>query len=288
MRSGDRGNFRKIIDWSLVGLIVILCAIMIWYVSARNAKYDQRADYYAANHASETDGAIERECVGADIPAIRKCIEEKVRAEQESQRAEYDLATQQAMSDWAFGVLVISFITLLATVAGVVYVRNTLLETRRLGEAQTRAYLSVADFKSRVVGAENACISVEVTFKNTGQTPARNVRTNLAWASDPPPFKEELHRTTIANSEGRGSIAAGMAFFGAIRTDRFQNDPNQSLTATQIADVVHGTSKFWLYGLLEYDDVFGHQHRTRFRYEMNVEHASNVGFSPCLVGNEED
>lgn len=105
MPRGDRRNFRTIVNWSLVGLIVILCAIMIWDVSARNAKYDRRADYYAANHASEADGAIERECVGTDITAIRKCIEEKVRAEQESQRAEYDLATQQAMSDWAFGSL---------------------------------------------------------------------------------------------------------------------------------------------------------------------------------------
>ena len=80
-----------------------------------------------------------------------------------------------------------------------------------------------------------------------------------------------------------------MPFFGSVRTDKFKGDSEKSLTHAQIGQVVSGEAIFWVFGVIEYNDVFAREvRRTRFRYMMNLDtHANNIGFSPCKAGNEE-
>lgn len=258
MPVGDRGNVRTIVMWSFVGLLIILCAIMIWDVSARNANYDQRADYYSANHASETKSAIERECVSTDVSAIRKCIEEKVRAEQESQRSEHDLSAQQAMADWAFGVLVVSFVTLLATVAGVVYVRNTLLETRRIGERQVRAYIGVVEASIR--GTNTASPTIRVKIKNAGQSPAYKVAIRTGYVvnfTGPPRYRD----TSTEKIERGFDIGPGQEVHHPIYV-------HELIWTVAKASVINKGGRFFVFGWIYYEDAFEAAREALFRFEF--------------------
>jgi len=104
-----------------------------------------------------------------------------------------DLAAQNTMALWTMVVGIAAVISLGVTTAGVIAVWRTLEQTRkaveatsagtqamqeaaqqaeRIGQAQTRAYISVS-------GAEyiheKRDLFIEVRLKNTGQSPARNV-----------------------------------------------------------------------------------------------------------------
>ncbi|MEI8700043.1 MULTISPECIES: hypothetical protein [unclassified Mesorhizobium] len=259
MPDGDRGSVRTIVTWFFVGLLLILCAITIWDVSARNAKYDQRADYNAANHASETESAIERECVGADVSAIRKCIEEKVRAEQESKRSEYDLSAQQAMADWAFGVLAVSFVTLLATIAGVIYVRNTLLETRRLGIIETRAYVGVTDIS--IEGTDTASPTIIISIKNAGSSPAHKIAItsgyNLNFVGHDPRSDLTKDRTVRGFDIGPGQDFNHPVFI-------FHMVWKMSKSTME-----NGAGRFFVYGRIDYSDAFDNPRETAFKFEYH-------------------
>ena len=286
MPDGDRGFVSSTIKACLVGLILLACGIAIWDISARNTRYDQRADYRAGQHASNAQDSIERECVGTPA-AIKECVEKHIRAQHESQRAEHDLSAQQAMADWALGVLAVSFVTLLATVAGVMYVRWTLHETRRIGQAQVRAYMTVGDFSGYVNDKDGEPkMGMHLVCTNTGQSPALNVRSKVGWASDPPPFNEEWHATSAINSAVRSSVGAGASINTKAATNKHKGDPNHSLTRSQIVDVIEGRSIFWAFGVIDYDDVFGRGHRMRFRYQMRFEDGKAAGFTPCEEGDK--
>ncbi|WP_411816769.1 hypothetical protein [Hyphococcus sp. DH-69] len=94
---------------------------------------------------------------------------------------ESDLLAQERMAFWtkAIGVftaigLGILFVTFAAT-------RDAVVETRKIGEAQTRAYLSVID--AEIVDPEfsDFAFDVIVTIKNFGQSPAFQFR----WLAEP-------------------------------------------------------------------------------------------------------
>lgn len=203
-----------------------------------------------------------------------------------------DLAAQQSMAESTNWMNWAAWAGVIFTVAGVFLVWRTLIATqdtvavtRKIGEAQTRAYLSVLDFESEVTGNPEPKITVKITLKNFGQTPARNVRFNVAWASGPPPFPAELHKKVITDADGRGSIGPGMEFFAGVATHVF-SEKDKTMSHDEIGKILDGKSKFWIFGVIEYDDVFGSEHRTRFRHYMYI-YNGNVGFSPCAEGNEE-
>jgi len=108
------------------------------------------------------------------------CVWREIKAERNEERAEYDLQAQQDMAVWALGMLFVSMFGLLATIVGVVYVALTLRETRRIGEAQVRAYLSV---ESASYVAYPNLFEVTIVVKNSGNSPARQLKmlNDLSW-----------------------------------------------------------------------------------------------------------
>ena len=96
-----------------------------------------------------------------------------------------DLAMQTNMALAAWGVLVVSagtgaaslvliYSTLKAAQRSALAAEDTVRETRRIGEAQTRSYLTV---KSAEMTVAQGTIRVDYYFRNSGQTPARDIRT---------------------------------------------------------------------------------------------------------------
>jgi hypothetical protein len=127
---------------------------------------------------------------GGEIVADMSCVIEQNKAERDHQYADADLKTQQEMAEWALAML-------MATSIGVIYVGLTLEATRaavreakkatdaamhaanitrEIGEAQVRAYLTVAHAMIRF---EDRTPRLFLTIRNAGQSPARNIRISI-------------------------------------------------------------------------------------------------------------
>lgn len=121
---------------TVLGLLLALVLLSgftwaVWSIAALNARDALNAERRADQHAAEAQQTIERACAGLEPPALTKCIEEIVKASQEAERSEYDLAAQEAMARWAGWMVAVTGLTFLITGLGVFLVWSTLLETRR-------------------------------------------------------------------------------------------------------------------------------------------------------------
>ena len=106
----------------------------------------------------------------------------------------YDLKAQQDMSEWTYALLWVGVLGLIATVIGIAFVYENLRETRRMtiatreiGEAQSRAYLTIVKIKFSGDGigldyvAGDLWILGTILVKNIGQTPAYGLQVTQNW-----------------------------------------------------------------------------------------------------------
>ena len=118
------------------------------------------------------------------IVAALQAANNKTESPEEKDRANRDLAAQEQIAAWAPAVFWVALAELIVTSAGVVIVWMTLQaawedisESRRIGQAQVRAYVSikavVVDFMTDFVPGL-AVARINIVAKNHGQSPARN------------------------------------------------------------------------------------------------------------------
>lgn len=126
-------------------------------------------------------------CVDTEPTALRECVVKAAEAAQSQSEARQDLYAQQDMSKWAFLMMIISGLTFLATLLGIVWIRDTLIETRRavkaaddavsvtreIGQTQIRAFVVISEPKFSLF---NGNPMFRFVISNTGQSPARSVQ----------------------------------------------------------------------------------------------------------------
>jgi hypothetical protein len=121
---------------------------------------------------------------------------------------------------------------------------------------------------------------IVLNWKNSGQTPARRV---VSWAQMNviEPINEDRLivpqlQESFYNNLGGGATGNKSFWFG------------RALTATEIADVIAGTRAIYLFGRIEYRDVFGTKRFTdfRFRYTGKFPPVPGAMLSICEKGNE--
>ncbi|EAQ24335.1 hypothetical protein ROS217_08795 [Roseovarius sp. 217] len=140
--------------------------------------------YHTSRYAAHATNQIEQSCLISDLSNFSKCVAEIINSTNEDQRAQDDLEAQTEMALWAFWMLVATVIVALITGLGVIFVWQTLkatqrmaTDTREIGQAQTRAYLSITGakyFRNGRPGREGHNY-VRLTIHNSGNSPARNV-----------------------------------------------------------------------------------------------------------------
>lgn len=150
------------------------------------------------------------------------------------------------------------------------------------GKRQLRAYLTID-------GARASCISTvtnikpQVVIKNVGQTPAYSVRACVcienAPRSDPPPITKLVPFISDAVIGPGSSIELGCA-------------PIQ-LTVPEFEAVRSGGNAIFVWGRVEYKDVFGQLHYLTYRdASLNFRSEPNgpawFDLSPTEAGNEAD
>lgn len=176
------------IEWSVIALGFVLYCAMFYSAGGLDAGNNARAERYAAQYKADAPQRVQRECarkVGADLA---KCAVEIVDASREQQHSESDLAAQWQAANWVLWATIIGAIQLVFSGLGLIALLRTIhqgreglqaakdaiSETKRIGEAQTRCYLSGASAKMGYLTTGE--FWVECLIRNTGQSPARNVK----------------------------------------------------------------------------------------------------------------
>lgn len=229
----DRFRVGDYAHWVIAALFFALWSILLWNLATQKAYYRANTEYLASAAAQQPQRSVAEACSSEDTTAaIVECAEREVVARRDIQRAEYDLAAQQEMADWALGAILVNSLALLAAIVGIFYVRNTLNENRSAsaaaiataGEAkrsnellrensvaERRAWLSIESVRALhpTEFAENGFVfSIEVAVKNLGATPAKNavvsVKTYYGQGSATPfaeaeaNFKDSLRKNPLS------------------------------------------------------------------------------------------
>jgi hypothetical protein len=200
-----------------------------------------------------------------------------------------DLAAQEATATFTFWIVVIALAQTIVAGIGIVYIRRTIRqgqaglklaretkdETIRIGEAQTRAYLSVVradlllDRKKRF-WADTPSTDLTLHLHNSGETPAVNVSyycsagvstwRNIGVVPDTDTVPNHEFITNIPPGDVSKIEAVGYGISLHLRAvmarwKEFTQD-------TPIGDA----PILLVYGVVFYEDVFGNTFRSRFGF----------------------
>lgn len=132
-------------------------------------------------------------------------------------------------------------------------------ETRRIGEAQVRAYISVEPMSFGTPDPRRRSFLVPIKFRNTGTTPARN-------------FSFQVKFFVALHADGTAVVPHFDADFPAVEETDFQlggSAENVSDIATELLSeedrkliARHTTHRLYIVGRVSYVDVFNKSHVT--------------------------
>jgi len=206
-----------------IGLFVLAVATVIagFILGHQLGEEFGNAEYSAAYHEQYATDKIKNECLTGELVGreLHDCIEKSVVTSYEHHTAYANLQAQERIANWAAIVGVITGIGVLATFIGIIFIKLTLDETRaavraannatkttrklgeaqaRLGRAQVRAYLSLADVQVTLDPGDpggtmtvipekhltdglgsGVCPSFIFIVKNSGGSPAKGVSSTV-------------------------------------------------------------------------------------------------------------
>ena len=251
-------------------------------------------DHQSAYATHQTAKDHYRECIGeSSVEDALKCYEVAYNTDREQERAEEDLDAQREMANWAEGMLwatvFIGSVTAAVTAFGVWFVYKTLgatketlrttqdmaLDQRRIGEAQTRAYISVnpifEDFDAETP-------SLKFKWENVGQTPAKDFQ--LVYELQIVPYGLSV-KSFFKNRKFTPKSDVGKGQSGKLIIEAKKNVPEnwfQLLVKNEIS--LQAT------GIMIFRDVFGRRKYTTFRYITVRRDDETVAVIPSPKGNK--
>jgi hypothetical protein len=283
--SGSNRNERlaSVAKYGGAVIALLVFVIMAWQMSAQIAKNRTYAERNTYHYAKVTHDEIESTCVNGPSAAIANCVEQIVKASEETKRAEYDLQAQRDMSEWSFWALVVGGLGIVFTAVGIWFVRENLIEMQRqraisesaveaardantvardIGRVQVRAYISVK-YAEMLVCKEGRPAEVRVWYENTGMTPAKNITTNVGVTLVSTSFERFPNPFGSENLSSSGDLGAGHLEYA----HRVTKEP---LTTKDIESLATNKKTIVAAGEIEYSDVFGDEWRVDIAVADNI------------------
>jgi hypothetical protein len=241
-------------------LFVGLIAFAMWSFKSieeyQKANSDNRQEI--SSYKQETGEQYAKACLEEDraVSAWAYCIVNSIDASRNAQRSNYDLKAQQEMAVWAYSLLlltiggfVISVVGLAALFLSLAQTRTAIKDTRDIGEAQVRAYMSEKRTSIGWLDWEVGGFTFMNIWQNTGQSPAlgciayvdHKIADFDAAEDFISPFTERPRSAKVGNA-----CASGGKFIGE----------GQSINGTTTERLEKKQSKLIIYSAVEYTDVF--------------------------------
>lgn len=235
---------------------------------------------FASKYYSERtdDGAADEDCAAKpEYASIKECVERQANAAREAKKGEYDLAAQQEMAYWTPWAFLGSVVTAFIALIGVAYVHETLLETRRIGQAQVKAYLTVTGGSYEIWGND---LRIEIFIRNVGASPAKSVHSKtIATISLQDDSRIDITTRWCSDipSQGDGIVMGTL------------NAPNDQ-GSKRFFEYVGRRLGFGIEGVVVWNDVFDMRNEQPFRltsdYERTEEGIDIGALRPRVIGDE--
>jgi hypothetical protein len=251
-----------------LGIVALFSFISAWgwlsYLEYQNQHNKQRES--VTQYKVETVEQYFDVCIKEDtsIVNISKCFSQSIDANRNAQRSQYDLQAQQDMAEWAYALFLLTMAGLIVSVAGLIFLfwslrqtRTAIKDNREIGEAQTRAYIYVADVV--IVRRPNNNIQAVISFSNTGQTPAKKVTYAIERIGLFSAGEDEV-------SFGDGSPESYHEIDDlAPSHSKFYKTPHKSFTLSDAENLKSREISVYVWGVVKYADVFGKKFEIGFR-----------------------
>lgn len=190
--------------------------------------------------------------------------------------AELDLVQQMVMAHWA----IVSALLAILALIGVLY---TFRETHRLGKLQSRAYLSITKTDVTVF-KDGKKFEAKIEIRNTGQTPAKDVRLRSTTTLIQIPTTRKL-----TEEAGRPPKNNPRFPLGADCPITVRSSHDQILNPPLIANIKAGRMAVIVIIKTDYVDVFGESQSEDFQLICHLENAVEggalAGYSDEMISN---
>lgn len=298
-------------DFAFVGLIVLVFALLQLTVIFSQYAYEQDDTYAYEKCAEQQLNYAKPPAVpNSESPEIIESQKSSPsdRSSNEPENEKYtepnwcDLAAQQSMANSTRWAMYAAWVAAVFTVIGIALIfgtlyftartldeardttkaaKDTIVATEKAAKRQLRAYVSVE--KSHLEVKDDNTFEVVITMLNSGQTPAKSVRT---WFS--------IHPRILPTGEFEGFPETEFTSHGLI----LGRDVRYHLTRqVPILKELHSTEQFvaglterkfgaFAWGKVKYLDIFGDEWETEFR--LVTGHRRKDGrwpMTPCAEGN---
>lgn len=187
-------------------------------------------------------------------------------------REEEDLQAQRDMAEWAAWAVIVGIGSMMLTALGVFLVWQTLKETRKATAAAIEAAEALPKLERAHLFMRNRGLhwtskpksSIRIAkwnydFFNYGKTPAiiKGLSVGLICSEEIP--------------DNSDSAAVDLGFEWVLESREESDTKNADLEVDEIEfAAIRARTKFiWLCGVVSYEDIFGDEHTTRFRWRTN-------------------
>lgn len=196
-----------------------------------------------------------------------------------------DLAAQQSMAESTRGMHWAAWATVAFTGIGAFLIWQTLLatqdtvaETRRIGEAQTRAYLSISKVKFEIIDQINPAASIRFRVSNTGNSPGKDIFIRLSFS------------ISEKRSDGENLLPSALPYtLNPPKIRAIPDIPSGShelrkfiFPEVDVADLVGSIAgrqslTVMVEIAIEYTDVFEHEHSEIGRFKIIIDPPMELG-----------
>ena len=263
-------SYRGIVA-TLVGLAWIFS---FYFIVDDLGSVSRQAEANASDRAEEyrqdAERYVERRCLRLAVPAAEDCAREAYQAARENQRIEQDLAAQRMMAWWTQIMGVAALMAMAISTVGVWLVWTTFRETKRTADAafnandiarhgmkeQLRPYLYPA--RGWFEMSEHLPTAL-VEIKNFGQSPALETESWIHIWVECFPLHDPLPAAPPHFQKAKCVIGPGGS------TEVMHPRPNP-LNEQSRAEIEAGRAALYVYGRIEYRDIFGQHHWSEYTY----------------------
>lgn len=235
---------------------------------------------YEQTQTQKSAEIISRNCSITEIPPSRvaQCLVEEISRYVEKTHSDQDLQAQNKMAYWAQALFwlsgvgaIFSFVGLWLLFRSLRHTRTAIADTREIGEAQVRAYLSI-DTSQEIMSIQalgrDQIPKVRFQIKNSGNSPALKFTYAAAVLLEPEGFprnNSDILAPYAVGPEPSDVLPAGDYAHGETsNTEAWTNEMVQSAVGP------NPTKKIVLAGIANYTDVFHKPQKTRFCLQLKI------------------
>lgn len=274
--------------WIISAIGLILIGLIGWDYAYLEGRETARQNYNAERSREQAAREDYQVCLAK--PTIKEaltCYSSADKAAEEDYRSYSDLSAQWQSAQWtktaAWSGAFVGVLTLIAAGLAAWFARGAILETRRIGEAQARAYLSIGPVQVNSLGQ----LRVKYTIHNDGSSPARDIATSaiLTFRYSAVGDRLTIQLAGACNAPSKempvslSSTDIQLSFFNQRPVTKAEAE---SLLVSIRSTVNKVDAQIWIF----YDDVFGTFGESHYVGTHNI--ANSPPSSPFIVPPRSD